>query len=588
MRSRSALLNASSARWEPVAACATGTQTTQSLPLSELDALSRQEQVAFILIQSLDALRDGLRPFVVSILEEKEGPQWYAHPRIQRMLPAPPTLVDDVPFGPDEPVLDLALLLKLIGSDCYWYRTFRQRLPGISRWQIDSLRELRNRVAHNDGEDPLLKASALALPYLGTMEELLRVVGSEQAAVIGQLRSRLQRSRRLAIRQLVLGRSHWSLAFWLVVFAALGGSLWLLDYGRSPRLSRGTLVIGTPDRRLERYAPLEQDLEARLRPAQFWRALRGETIDVRIEGARSYPEAVAHLRARRWDVLLGFSPVVSMEAVHAGYRPIGRMFPLEPEYRSILFTRKGSSLRTLQDIKASTRIALGDFFSATKYYVPMSLLQGRSARVMVNFSTAEIAEQVRSGKADVGAMAGNPASFERTNPGLMVLTTSAPLPPSLVALSPDLADLDRDQLHRALLTAPLSVRGASTANFGPGQPPDYRRFARQVAEGKAFSACLHNRGGVLNLRCPNSDRIEVVEGWIEDIRPEGERIRLQLSTADHRLVALLIEHSLLEQSAVFQVLNELKGRSLKVIALQQMFATQPVVLETPHQLEIRP
>jgi hypothetical protein len=79
-----------------------------------------------------------------------------------------------------------------------------------------------------------------------------------------------------------------------------------------------------------------------------------------------------------------------------------------------------------------------------------------------------------------------------------------------------------------------------------------------------------------------------VEGWIEDIRPEGERIRLQLSTADHRLVALLIEHSLLEQSAVFQVLNELKGRSLKVIALQQMFATQPVVLETPHQLEIRP
>jgi hypothetical protein len=58
------------------------------------------------------------------------------------------------------------LLLKLIGSDCYWYRTFRPHLPGVSRWQIDSLRELRNQVAHNDGEDPLLTTAALGLPYL--------------------------------------------------------------------------------------------------------------------------------------------------------------------------------------------------------------------------------------------------------------------------------------------------------------------------------------------------------------------------------------------------------------------------------------
>ena len=79
-------------------------------------------------------------------------------------------------------------------------------------------------------------------------------------------------------------------------------------------MDQRTVVIGTPDRRLERYLPLEQHLEGRLRPSQFLRALRGEKIDVRIEGARSYPEAVAHLRARRWDVLLGFSPVVSMPA----------------------------------------------------------------------------------------------------------------------------------------------------------------------------------------------------------------------------------------------------------------------------------
>ena len=49
-----------------------------------------------------------------------------------------------------------------------------------------------------------------------------------------------------------------------------------------------------------------------------------------------------------------------------------------------------------------------------------------------------------------------------------------------------------------------------------------------------------------------------------------------------------MERAVLEQSAVFQVLNDLRGRPLKVLALQHQLANQPVVIETPHQLEIRP
>lgn len=556
--------------------------------MPELDVVPQQEWLAFSLIQALDALRDGLRPFVVRVLEEKEGLQWYSHPRVQRMVPVPPALAGEAPDEPDGPVLDLALLLKLIGSDCYWYRTFRPRLPGISRWQIDSLRELRNRVAHNDGGDPLFTRPSLLLPYFNSMEQLLQVAGSEQAGVIARLRTGLQRRRREQIRAIALGRSRWSVLFWLVVTTVAGASVWLVDYLGSPQVERRTIVIGTPDRRLERYLPLEQHLEARLRPAQLLRALRGEKIDVRIEGARSYPEAVAHLRARRWDVLLGFSPVVSMEAVQAGYRPIGRMFPGEPDYRAILFTRQQSRLLGLQDITPETRLALGDFFSATKYYVPMSLLRGRRARVILNLSTAEIAEQVRSGSADVGAMAGNPRRFPELNPGLRILASSTRLPQSIVALSPDLPDLDRDRLQRALLSAPNSVRGEDAANFGPGAAPDYRLFSRQVAEGKAFSACLRDRAPQLTLNCATSDRITVVEGWIEDVQPDGDRVRLQLSTADRQSLSVVIERALLEQSAVFQVLNDLRGRFLKVLALQQQLEKPPVVLETPHQLDIRP
>ena len=556
--------------------------------MSELDGLPQQEWLTLTVIQALDALRDGLRPFVVQVLEEKEGPHWFNHPRVQRMLPAPPDQEGDAHGGTEAPALDLALLLKLIGSDCYWYRTFRPRLPGISRWQIDSLRELRNRVAHNDGSDPLFIKAALLLPYLNTMEQVLQVVGGDQLDAIARLRAGLERRRRQLFRAIALGRSRWSFPFWLAVAAVSGGCLWLFDYLGSPHVDQRTVVIGTPDRRLERYLPLEQHLEGRLRPSQFLRALRGEKIDVRIEGARSYPEAVAHLRARRWDVLLGFSPVVSMEAVQAGYRPIGRMFPQDPEYRAILFTRQDSPLRGLQDINAATHLALGDFFSATKYYVPMSLLRGRSARITLNLSTAEIAEQVRSGSADVGAMAGNPRRFENLNSGLKILASSPPLPQSIVALSPSLSDLDRDPLQRALLNAPPSVRGKSAANFGPGAAPDYRLFARQVAEGKAFSACLRNEAPDMKLNCPTSDRINLVEGWINNVQADGDRVRIRLLTADRQSFDLLIQRALLEQIAVFDVLNDLRGRFLKVLALQHLWNNQPVVLETPHQLEISP
>ena len=539
------------------------------------------------LLRALDLLRDGIRPFVVAVLEKKEGSQWFSHPRVQRMVSTPPSLDGEAPYGEEGPTLDLALLLKLIGSDCYWYRTFAPRLSGISRWQIDSLRELRNRVAHNDGTDPLLTSAPLLLPYLNTMEQLLRAVGSEHAADVKKLRDALQRRRRQFLLDMIRGRSQWSAAFWVGVFLSVVAGFGLFKYSSSPKVYRHTLVIGTPDRRLERYLPLEQYLEASLRPAQIPNALLGRVINVRIEGARSYQEAIANLRERRWDVVMGFSPVVSMEAIKAGYRPIGHMFPQDPEYMSILFTGQRSRLRSVEDITPHTRIALGDFFSATKYYIPMSLLRGRRARVTMNLSTVEIAEQVRNGTADVGAMAGHPEHFEQLNPGLRVLASSNQLPPSIVGLSPELSDLDRNQLQHALLDAPISVRGESAANFASGSWPDYQAFSRAIAEGKAFSACLDKSKTELMLSCPASHHIRLIEGWVADIQPDNDKVRIQISTADHRIHNLLIERELLQQITLFTVLGDLRGRLARILTVQDSRQGRPIKIHTPHQLEIR-
>jgi len=211
-----------------------------------------------VLLKGLDALRDGLKPFVVTVLEEKEGPLWHQLPRIQRLVLAPPSLGDEPPYGDEGPVLDTALLLKIIDSDSYWYRTFRRKMPGVSRWVIGSLRELRNRVSHNDGTDPLFQDRALALQYLGHIEVVLRSINSPESQRLPPLMAPLRSTPWSLLLQLSTGRSRWSLLFWFGISISLVTGVWSIRYFGSERITQASLVIGTPDTRLERYQPVAE------------------------------------------------------------------------------------------------------------------------------------------------------------------------------------------------------------------------------------------------------------------------------------------------------------------------------------------
>ena len=81
------------------------------------------------LVKALDCLREGLAPFVVRVLTEKDGVRWHQQPRIQRMVSVPAEEYDVT--GPS---LDIALLLKIITAEAYWHKTFRPKLPGVSLW----------------------------------------------------------------------------------------------------------------------------------------------------------------------------------------------------------------------------------------------------------------------------------------------------------------------------------------------------------------------------------------------------------------------------------------------------------------------
>jgi ABC-type phosphate/phosphonate transport system substrate-binding protein len=537
---------------------------------------------------ALDALRDGLRPFVVKVLEEKEGPLWHHLPRIQRLVPTPPQLGDEPPYGDEGPVLDTALLLKIIDSDSYWYRTFRRRMPGVSRWVVGSLRELRNRVSHNDGTDPLFHDRVLALQYLSHIEVVLRSIDSPETHRLPPLMAPLRSTPWSLFLQLSTGRSRWSLLYWFGISIGLVTGVWSIRYFSSERISQATLVIGTPDTRLERYQPVAEALEQRLRLANPLLDLLGQRVDVRVETAASYPEAISWLHRHHWDVLLGFSPVVSMEALEHGYRPIGVMFPDEPLYYSIFYAKRTSNLSSLADLMFNSRIALGDYFSATKYYVPMSLLKGRTLRVIPNQSTAQILSLVRGGNADVGVIAGDPQHFSRLNPDLKVVGISSLLPQSIVAISPSLSDRDSDVLREALPALPVKVRSRDTGNFAAGAKPDYRRLRRQVDEGRALSACLSKAGEQLTLSCPPSRRIIALEGWIESVELQQEQLKIRGRMIDGHPFQMIASSNLLAQVVSFQLLDELRGKRIRARVPVQDRIPLTFSVHNPNQIEILP
>lgn len=526
----------------------------------------------------MDALREGLKPLVLSVMEDRFGPTWHQHPRVRRLVFGPP-------YGPEGPAWDIGLLLKILDDDVYWKQLFQLRLPGISRWVIDSLRELRNRIAHDDGQDPIFSSTALTIQYLDQMERVLQAIASDQAATIRQLRQPLQPGLRQRCWRLLTFRSRHSRLAWAILGLTGLVTGWWVNYLRSPRISKLQLVIGTPQRNLDAYRSLEQALESRLKPANPLQYLLGARVDVLLQSTATYPHAVAELRSRRWDVVFAYSPVISFEALAVGYNALGIMFPDEPHYQAILFSRRGSRWRNLRDLDPRTRVALGDYYSATKFYVPLSMLRSRTLQLFTNLSTRDILDQVRTAQADVGVIASTPAEFNARNRDLQILASSEPLPTPVVALSPTLSDPDRDALHRALLALPAEVRRADQANFGPGPLPNFRGLQRRVAEARVLSACLDPDRQPVSLRCPGDRRVQFIDAWVEQVNLVGDRVRLKAEAVDGMPLTLDLDRPLLEQLVVFSQLQQLRGRRLRATLLLTADPAQPHRIRHPNQLE---
>jgi ABC-type phosphate/phosphonate transport system substrate-binding protein len=535
------------------------------------------------LSKGLDILRDGLQPFVEGVLTDRDGQDWHQHPRIQRMIS-----ISAQEYEKTGPPLDVAAILRIIGSEAYWHRTFRLRLPGISLWMIDSLKELRNRIAHNDGKDLLFKDRQLVLQMLVSMQMLLKAAEASNSMLLDDLISQVSPSIKHRLKKLVRGQSHWSIPIGsgAVAATALIGAVAL--YASSPRLGREIITIGTADPQIENYQQLRGELEKRLKRNSFFDFITGKGVEVRLEHAKSYPEAIARLKNFEWQVLFGYSPVVSMTAAEEGYKGIGLMFSSEPNYRTVFFSKKGSQLKSIDSINERTRIALGDPFSASKYYVPISMLKGKKLEIIENNSTKDIVSLVRNDKADIGVMAGNLEDFPTRHKDLKIISSSPLLPQSIVAVSPFVSESDRLTIQKVLFSIPKSKRGLGREDYGPGKQPDYSALRRIVELAKTLSACVQTESGKAVLGCPKASQVTSYLGWIDDITPIKDYAVLRIGTTDGREILARASRDLLRLISAYDTLEKLRSRHVRITVANPAGSTERIEYEltSPNQIEI--
>jgi ABC-type phosphate/phosphonate transport system substrate-binding protein len=532
------------------------------------------------LTKGLEELREGLRPFIERVLIERDGKEWHQHPRIQRIVS-----VQAQEYAEKGPSLDIALLLRIIGSEANWQRTFRNKLPGTSLWMIDSLRDLRNRIAHDDGSDPLFKNRQLTLQLLNNMHLILDAAKCEQARAIEELILMLNPSARNKAIRLLTGRSRWSIpAAGLVLTAAITTGL-VEQHKLSPKVDNPVITIGTPDPKAKEYQQLTQEIEKRLRRKSLIDHLMGKRVEVRLEKANSYPEAMARVKNHEWQILFGYSPVVSMLAVEVGYRGIAVMFSDNPNYRSLFFAKRDSAIIDLNSVNRKTRVALGDPYSASKYYVPISILKGRKMTIIENNSTSEIVSLVKNGKADIGVIAGSRKDFQAKHKDLKVISTSNTLPQSIVAVSPYVSDNDRITLQKVLLSIPQNARNLGKADYGPGAQPSYGVMRRIVELAKSLSACIKAETGETIIACPKDSEITTYDGWIDEITPYNSHIDIRVGTTSGNSIILESTRELLNKVTIFETLENLKNRRVRINVVRGTGKNRGVyALTSPNQI----
>ena len=323
------------------------------------------------------------------------------------------------------------------------------------------------------------------------------------------------------------------------------------------KLATNKLTIGILGKQ-ERYNQLRSYLQQTF----------GNDIQISLDGSSSldYQTAKDKIVRHEWDIVFSLSPMISIAAKDNGYTWAARMFPDKPSfYQSALFVRADSQIQSLADLKPTTVIALGDFNSASSFYMPSYTLYGKTLTVDRGHRGTEIRKMVKSGKADVGAAAFGDTINSKSSE-FRIINKSRDIPGSGVYLSPQISESDRQIIKDVLLQAPETARDTHQANYGAGAEPDYSKFKQITSRVESILACVNWQQKAISFYCPSKDK--AITGLIINalsLSTDSTKADLELQTSDRQTYHIILPLTLVNQVPGAGSLLNLKNKHVKLI-----------------------
>lgn len=331
--------------------------------------------------------------------------------------------------------------------------------------------------------------------------------------------------------------------------------------------------------------------------AIYLRSQFGNKVQIVIDGDEtiSYEETRKRVINKEWDVAFTLSPMLSVAAKDNGYTFAARMFPNNPPYyQAALFVNTNSNIQSINDLTSTTTIALGDFNSASSFYMPAYDLFGKSLQVDMGHRGTKIRELVQIGKTEVGA-----AAYEtvKDDPGLKVIHLSRQIPGSNVYLSPNLSASDHATITKVLLNAPDNIK--KQANYGSGKEPDYSTFVEISKKAEEVLKCANFQNNPVNFFCINhslkpklssGDNSFSISGRINGwSRKDNENEVFSLSGKDNKVYQILVSRKILNRVPGASNPIALQNQQVKIINVVPVKTKQGLLelkITQPNQLSV--
>jgi hypothetical protein len=273
---------------------------------------------------------------------------------------------------------------------------------------------------------------------------------------------------------------------------------------------------------------------------------------------------------KEWDITFPQSPMLSIAAKNNGYSFAAPMFPDSPPYyQATIFTKTNSPIKSLNDLKPIHTIAMGDFNSASSFYMAAYDLYGKTLKVNMGHKSSKIRELVKTGKADIGAAAYIAVKDDKD---LNIIHLSKQIPGGNVYLSPNLSESDRQTITKVLLNAPANIR--KDANYGVGEAADYSQLIKISERTEQVLKCAtfpeKNSIGSVDFYCPpnykpdSPSKLEIsgkINGWSK----KGKVESFKLLGEDKKIYEVIIPEKIFNQIPDAPNPISIQGKNVKII-----------------------